>query len=99
MIIAAGEWVENPHWSSPKEPVDKDEPETPPPLCDMTNEKCRFYYDGLLQGKGTPWVDQRFGQIAFEEYHRIFRKNPRITKHRTVKMAWSEMTTWLREQE
>ena len=98
MVIKPGEWVEGlPKWSSPKEPADKREPTTPPPLCDMTHEKCRFYYDGLLKGKCTPWVDQRFGQIAVDEYFRIFKKNPRTNTHRTVKVAWTEMEAWLRE--
>ena len=100
MIIAPGEWVEVPHWSGPKEPADRHEPETPPPLCDSeNNEKVLFYYEGLKQGKGTPWVDQRFGQIAVEKYHQVYGKNPKIKHYRSVKSAWTEFEAWIREKE
>ena len=61
LILAHGEYVIKPFWSSEKEAADPKEPETPPHDCDSEHEKCQFYYEQLLKGNSTPWVDQKFG--------------------------------------
>ena len=72
MVISLGEWAIKPFYSSEKELQDPDTPEEPHTICNMNNELCKFLYANFVKGISTPWLHQRYGQIAQRKFYDDF---------------------------